>query len=50
MSIKQEAQNKAFGGTLTKYSLKSKALGGLETKFNVFMPADAEKGKVPVLY
>jgi len=35
---------------LTKYSLKSKALGGLETKFNVFMPADAEKEKVPVLY
>ena len=50
MSLKQESQNKAFGGTLTKYSFASKSLGGLETKFNVFMPAEGEKSKVPVLY
>lgn len=50
MSLKQESQNKAFGGTLTKYSFNSKSLGGLETKFNVFIPAEAEKSKVPVLY
>lgn len=50
MSLKQESQNKVFGGTLTKYSYKSEALGGLEAKFNVFLPKEAEQEKVPVLY
>lgn len=50
MSLKQESQNKVFDGTLTKYSFKSEALGGLEAKFNVFLPKEADKEKVPVLY
>ncbi|KAI5481768.1 carbohydrate esterase family 1 protein [Pseudohyphozyma bogoriensis] len=50
MSIEQLAQNQAFNGTITKYKADSKALGGLPTQFNVFLPAEAKDGKVPVLY
>lgn len=50
MSLKQESQNKVCGGTLTKYSFPSKALGGLKANINVFLPEQAEKAKVPVIY
>lgn len=29
---------------------QSAALGGLDTSFNIFLPANAAKGKVPVLF
>lgn len=49
--IKTESSNKSFQGTLTKYSFSSKALGGLTTNVNVFLPAGAKDGAaVPVLY
>lgn len=51
MSLKQESQNKAFGGTFTKYSFPSKALGGLTAKINVFLPSSASADKpVPAIY
>ncbi|KAJ9126368.1 hypothetical protein QFC24_002104 [Naganishia onofrii] len=51
MSLKQESRNKAFEGSLTKYSFESSALGGLTAKINVFLPPDASPShKVPVLY
>lgn len=54
MSLKQESQNKAFDGTFTKFSFNSLTLGGLEAKFNVFLPSQADSqsggGKVPVIY
>lgn len=31
------------------YILQSEVLGGLDTQFNIFIPANASKGKVPVL-
>ncbi|KAB5591583.1 Transcription elongation regulator 1 [Ceratobasidium theobromae] len=39
--LEQVAQNKAFEGTITKYKFVSSALGGLETHFNLFVPAGA---------
>ncbi|GJN93261.1 hypothetical protein Rhopal_006308-T1 [Rhodotorula paludigena] len=49
--IEQLAQNAHFGGVIRKYSSQSKALGGLKTQFNVFLPKEALDGdKVPVLY
>ena len=33
---------RAFDGTLRKFSAKSSALGGLETAFNVFVPAKTD--------
>lgn len=51
MSLNQEASNKVCGGTLTKYSFPSKALGGLKANINVFLPEQAsESKKVPVIY
>ncbi|CAE7079219.1 unnamed protein product [Rhizoctonia solani] len=35
MKLEQVAQNKAFGGSLTKYKFVSEAFGGLETHFNL---------------
>ncbi|KAG6832509.1 hypothetical protein H0H92_000138 [Tricholoma furcatifolium] len=43
------SSNKAFEGELTKYKFKSAALGGLEARFNLFLPPNAAHGKVPVL-
>lgn len=46
--IEQLAQNAHFGGVIRKYSSESKALGGLKTQFNVFLPKEALDGeKVP---
>lgn len=40
-----------FEGTLTKYSFQSKALGGLDAKINLFLPAQASEARpVPILY
>lgn len=51
MSLTIQSQNKVFEGVLTKYSFRSKVLGGLEAKMNVFLPESANAGhKVPVLY
>lgn len=30
-------------------TVQSSVLGGLDTQFNLFLPANASKGKVPVL-
>jgi len=48
--IEQISTNKHFEGTLTKYKFKSAALGGLDAKFNLFLPANAAERKVPVLF
>ncbi|KAF8317664.1 carbohydrate esterase family 1 protein [Clavulina sp. PMI_390] len=45
----QIASNKAFGGFIAKYKVKSTSLGGLDTQFNVFIPPPSES-KAPVLY
>jgi len=48
--LQEISSNKHFGGTLTKYKFRSAVLGGLDAKFNIFLPANAAKGKVPVLF
>jgi S-formylglutathione hydrolase len=48
--LEKVSSNKHFEGTLTKYKFKSAALGGLDAKFNLFLPANAAQGKVPVLF
>ncbi|KAI9461751.1 carbohydrate esterase family 1 protein [Boletus coccyginus] len=40
---------KHYEGTLTKYKFKSAVLGGLDAQFNLFLPANAAQGKVPIL-
>lgn len=51
MSLQQLSKNLVFGGSLTKYSVdKTETLGGLAAQFNVFLPKEADKAKVPVLY
>ncbi|KZT02398.1 carbohydrate esterase family 1 protein [Laetiporus sulphureus 93-53] len=51
MSILEKvSSNKAFGGELIKYKFKSAALGGLNANFNLFLPANAANGKVPILF
>ncbi|KZT30763.1 carbohydrate esterase family 1 protein [Neolentinus lepideus HHB14362 ss-1] len=50
MALETLSANKSFGGVLTKYKFKSAALGGLDTQFNLFLPANASQGKVPVLF
>jgi S-formylglutathione hydrolase len=51
MSLTQESQNKAFKGTITKYSFNSTTLGNLTAKINVFLPSSATTStKVPVVY
>ncbi|TFY83402.1 hypothetical protein EWM64_g610 [Hericium alpestre] len=47
--LEKLSSNKTFGGELTKYKFKSAALGGLIAKFNLFLPANAATGKVPLL-
>ncbi|QRV97396.1 hypothetical protein RhiJN_25415 [Ceratobasidium sp. AG-Ba] len=48
--LEQVQQNKAFGGSITKYKFKSEALGGLETQFNLFVPEGASAlSKVPLI-
>jgi len=49
MSLEKVSSNKAFDGELIKYKFKSAALGGLYANFNLFLPANAATGKVPLL-
>ncbi|THH28295.1 hypothetical protein EUX98_g5892 [Antrodiella citrinella] len=49
MSLETVSVTKSFDGHLTKYKFKSTALGGVYAKFNLFIPANAAAGKVPVL-
>ncbi|KAF8711897.1 Serine hydrolase involved in the detoxification of formaldehyde, partial [Rhizoctonia solani] len=50
VNLEQVAQNKAFGGSITKYKFVSDALGGLEAHFNLFVPEGASSSaKVPVV-
>ncbi|KAJ7169701.1 carbohydrate esterase family 1 protein [Mycena filopes] len=41
--------DKVSGGELRKYKFKSAALGGLEAKFNLFLPAQSTTASVPLL-
>lgn len=43
------SSSKTFEGELIKYKFKSAALGGLDAQFNLFLPPNALKGKVPLL-
>ncbi|KAG2154653.1 carbohydrate esterase family 1 protein [Suillus clintonianus] len=49
MSLEQLSSNKHYEGTLAKYKFRSAALGDTYTQFNIFLPANAAQGKVPVL-
>jgi S-formylglutathione hydrolase len=50
MSLEKLSTTQAFAGELVKYKVtKSESLGGTDAQFNVFLPAAASKGKVPVL-
>ncbi|VDB99575.1 unnamed protein product [Peniophora sp. CBMAI 1063] len=49
MSLEKLSSSKVYGGELAKYKFKSAALGGLDANFNLFLPANASNGKVPVL-
>ncbi|KAI0080366.1 carbohydrate esterase family 1 protein [Panus rudis PR-1116 ss-1] len=49
MSLEKVSSNKAFDGELIKYKFKSAALGGLYANFNLFLPPNAQNGKVPLL-
>ncbi|CAH7686662.1 putative carbohydrate esterase family 1 protein [Phakopsora pachyrhizi] len=46
------SSSKAYGGVISKYRFKSNSLGGLETKFNLYIPESklAEEKEHPVLY
>jgi S-formylglutathione hydrolase len=48
--LEKLSSNKAFGGSITKYKVKSESLGGLYTQFNVFLPPAADQAPVPVLW
>jgi len=41
--------NKVFSGELRKYKFKSAALGGLDSNFNLFLPAQSASHSVPLL-
>ncbi|EGO04312.1 carbohydrate esterase family 1 protein [Serpula lacrymans var. lacrymans S7.3] len=49
LSLEKISSNKHHGGELTKYKFKSVALGGTWAQFNLFTPANAAQGKVPLL-
>ncbi|KAJ3483135.1 hypothetical protein NLI96_g6515 [Meripilus lineatus] len=49
MALEKLSSNKVFDGDLVKYKFKSTALGNLDANFNIFIPAHASKGKVPIL-
>lgn len=49
MLLEQLSSNKHYEGTLAKYKFRSAALGDTYTQFNIFLPANAAQGKVPVL-
>ncbi|MBW0490998.1 hypothetical protein O181_030713 [Austropuccinia psidii MF-1] len=47
---RQVAINKSHDGNLIKYQFVSSALGGLETRFNLFLPPTVPGKDFPVLY
>jgi S-formylglutathione hydrolase len=49
MPIERTARNRCFGGWVESYKHASRATG-TEMRFSVFLPHEAEKAKVPVLY
>ncbi|KZV91337.1 putative esterase D [Exidia glandulosa HHB12029] len=49
-SLETVQSNKSFGGVITKYKFESKALGGLNAQFNVFVPESDGSTKFPVLW
>ncbi|KAG1760386.1 Alpha/Beta hydrolase protein, partial [Suillus occidentalis] len=49
MSLEKLSSNKHYEGILVKYKFRSAALGDTYTQFNLFLPANAAQGKVPVL-
>lgn len=49
MSLEKISSNKHYEGMLVKYKFRSAALGDTYTQFNLFLPANAAQGKVPVL-
>ncbi|KII94185.1 carbohydrate esterase family 1 protein [Plicaturopsis crispa FD-325 SS-3] len=48
-TLEKVSANRAFDGEIAKYKFKSEALGGLYANFNLFLPGNATKSKVPVL-
>ena len=51
LSLASFHATRSFGGTLTKYSFTSSALGGLDANLNVFVPPNASSSsKAPVLF
>ena len=49
--VEQTSKNQAWTGAIHGFKATSKALGGLETTFNVFVPkTNAGSAKFPVLY
>ncbi|KAH7914797.1 carbohydrate esterase family 1 protein [Hygrophoropsis aurantiaca] len=48
-ALEQLSTNKTYDGQLIKYKFKSAVLGDLIAQFNIFLPANAAQGKVPVL-
>lgn len=49
MSIKEVSRNKCFGGHVVKYEHHSEQLG-CDMKFNVFLPVESTKAKVPGIF
>lgn len=49
-AFKTNSTIKSFGGRVLKLSHKSKVLGNLDANLNLFLPAQSESSKVPVLY
>lgn len=49
MCLEKLSSNKHYEGMLVKYKFRSAALGDTYTQFNLFLPANAAQGKVPVL-
>ena len=48
--VEQTSKNQAWTGAIHGFKATSKALGGLETTFNVFIPKTSGSTKFPVLY
>jgi len=49
LDVEKVSSSRCFGGELNKYKFKSPALGGVTTKFNVFIPPSASSKLSPVL-
>ncbi|HLY54356.1 MAG TPA: alpha/beta hydrolase-fold protein, partial [Stellaceae bacterium] len=49
MTVTMRSEQRCFGGVMGFYGHQSQATG-TEMKFGVYLPPQAEKGKVPALY